>query len=449
MITAIDVGSSKITTVITSTLKDEKLSVIGVSTVASKGLRKGQIVDIDETVSAISESVDAAERMAGVSVGSAFVAVGGAHIGSQNSKGVVAVSQPEGEISASDVERVIEAAKAISLPSSREILHVLPRDFSVDGQSGIKDPVGMTGVRLEVETQIVTGATTAVRNLAKCVNEVGVDIEGVVYSGLASSEAVLSETEKELGVVLVDIGAGTTDVAIWVDGALSYSSVLPVGARNVTNDIAVGLRVSLESAEKIKLFLSRKEKPKFGLPVEDEMPEGKPAKVPDELDLSKLSLPEELKKISRKTLVDGIIKPRLLEIFTFAGLEIQKSGFGGMTPSGVVITGGGAETVGIVECCRQRLAMPCRTGSPFGLPNTNAGVNAVSISGLTDELESPQYATCVGLIMWGAKNPATAHARKIPTFSLPNAGGFGRIAANLPLKNLLPKLAGFIKSFLP
>lgn len=440
VITAIDVGSSKITTIIATALKEEKLSVIGVSTVGSKGLKKGQIVDIDATVSAISESVDAAERMAGVSIGSAFVSVGGAHIASQNSKGVVAVSEPEGEISPADVARVVEAAKAISIPSSREILHVLPRDFIVDGQGGIKDPLGMTGIRLEVETQIVTGATTAIRNLGKCINEVGVDIEGVVFSGLASATAVLSETEKELGVVLIDIGAGTTDVAIWADGALSYSCVLPVGARNVTNDIAVGLRVSLESAEKIKLFLSQKEKPKFGLPI-DEEPAQKPVKSNDELDLSSLNLPEDVRKISRKTLVEGIIKPRLLEIFTFVGMEIQKSGFGGMTPSGVVITGGGAETVGIIESCRQRLAMPCRTGKPFE--------HFDNLTGLIEELISPQFSTSVGLILYGAKNPSGSNTKKFPTFSLPNVGGFGRIASNLPLKGLLQKVTNFIKGFLP
>ncbi|MBI3887490.1 cell division protein FtsA [Candidatus Microgenomates bacterium] len=303
IITAIDVGSSKITTVIASSFKEEKLSVIGVSTVNSKGIKKGQIVDIEETVDAISQSIDAAERMAGISIGSAFVSVGGSHIASQNSKGVVAVSQPEGEITSTDVSRVVEAAKAISIPSSREILHVLPREYVVDGQSGIKDPIGMTGIRLEVDTQIVTGATTAIRNLGKCINEVGIDIESVVFSGLASSEAVLSDTEKELGVVLVDIGAGATDIAIWVDGALSFSCVLPVGAKNVTNDIAVGLRVSLESAEKIKIFLSQKDKPKFGLPIEEEDLKGKSTKSTDELDLSHLNLPEEVKKISRKTVL--------------------------------------------------------------------------------------------------------------------------------------------------
>lgn len=412
IITAIDVGSSKITTIIAAALKEDKFSVIGVSTVNSKGLRKGQIVDIEETVAAISESVDTAERMAGISVGHALVSIGGAHIQSQNSKGVVAVSNPEGEINPEDVSRVIDAAKAVSLPSSREILHVLPREYIVDGQAGIKDPLGMTGVRLEVDTQIVSGATTAIRNLVKCVNEVGVDISSVVFSGLASSCAVLSDTEKELGVILIDIGAGTTDIALWIDGALSFSTVLPVGARNVTNDIAVGLRVSLESAEKIKLFLSQKTKP-----------EG------DELDLSRLDLPEEVKKVSRKTLIEGIIKPRLLEIFTFAGVEIQKSGFGGMTPSGVVITGGGAETVGVVESCRQRLAMPCRVGVPLG---------DLELTGLIEELTAPQFATSVGLVLYGAK---------IPSLSKPER--FDRLAQRLPVKNLLPKLTGFIKSFLP
>ncbi len=421
IISAIDVGTSKITTVIATYLKEEKLSVIGVSTTPSRGLRKGQVVDIDETVAAISESVDAAERMAGISIGTAFVSVGGAHIQSQNSKGVVAGSQPEGEINEADVARVIEAARAVSLPSSREILHILPRDFIVDGQEGIKDPVGMTGVRLEVDTQIVTGSTTAVRNRGKCVNEVGVDIESVVFSGLASSEAVLTPTEKELGVILVDIGSGTTDIAVWVDGALSFSSVLPVGARNVTNDMAVGLRVSLESAEKIKLFLSQKEKAKLAV-----------EKPSDEMDLSHLNLAEEVKKISRKTVVEGIIKLRLQEIFTLVGMELQRSGFGGMTPSGVVITGGGASTVGILESCRQRLAMPCRVGYPL---------EDLKLTGLIEELESPSYATGVGLILYGSRN--------LPSKPLPNFGGFGRLAGNLPLKNILPKVADFFKNFLP
>lgn len=434
IVTAIDVGSSKVTTIIAASIKDEKYSVVGVSTVPSKGLRKGQVVDIDEAVSSISESVEAAERMAGLSVGSAVVSIGGAHIQSQNSKGVVAVSQPEGEITSEDVRRVVEAAQAVSLPSSREILHVLPRDFAVDSQGGIKDPLGMTGVRLEVDTQIVTGSTTAIRNLAKCVAEVGIDIESVVFAGLASSSAVLSDTEKELGVVLVDIGAGTTDVAIWVDGALSYSSVLPVGARNVTNDIAVGLRVSLESAEKIKLLLS--EKPHQATPT---------PKPSDELNLSSLELPEDLDKISRKTLVDGIIKPRLLEIFTFVGLEINKSGFGTLTPAGVVVTGGGAETVGILESCRSRLAMPCRIGTPFSTPHDSE----TTITGLIDELASPQFATSVGLVISGAGFAAPQSLSKGPSFSLPKFEFFGRLAAKLPVGSVTGKIGKLLKQFLP
>src|SRR3989344_561633 len=217
IIYAIDVGSNKVTTVVATVDLEGGTSVIGVSTVPSAGLRKGQVVDIDAAVTAISAGVDATERMAGLSIGSAFISVGGSHIQSQNSKGVVAVAEPEGEITPIDIKRVTDAARAISIPSSREIIHVLPRGFVVDGQEGIKDPVGMTGVRLEVETQIVTGATTTIRNLAKCISEIGIDIDGLVFSGLASSHAVLSETDKELGVILVDIGGGTTDIAIYVD----------------------------------------------------------------------------------------------------------------------------------------------------------------------------------------------------------------------------------------
>lgn len=441
VVTAIDVGSSKVSTVIASFVKDERLSVIGVSTVAARGIRKGQVVDIEEAVASISESVDSAERMAGISIGSAFVSVGGAHISSQNSKGVVAVSEPDGEIAASDVKRVIEASQAVSIPSSREILHVLPRDFVVDGQPGIKDPMGMTGVRLEVDSQIVTGATTAIRNLAKCIGEVGIDIQSVVFSGLASSEAVLTDTEKELGVILVDIGSGTTDVAIWVDGALSYSAVLPLGARNVTNDIAVGLRVSLESAEKIKLILSETPRPKFAVDVEEH---GK-AKSSDELDIAALGINEELTKVSRKTLIDGIVKPRLTEIFTLVGLEIQKSGFGGMTPSGVVVTGGGSITAGILDACRSRLSMPCRVGTPFG------GVDS-KMTGLIEEIGGPQFATPVGLVLYGVKDEENMFSKKQnsrSTMSLPNLPSFVKMPWKVDPKSLTQKATKLLKSFLP
>ncbi len=408
VISAIDVGSNKVTTVVASVDSEGGASVIGVSTVPSTGLRKGQVVDIEAAVAAISTGVDAAERMAGLTIGSAFVSVGGAHIQSQNSKGVVAVAEPEGEITNVDIKRVTDAARAISIPSSREILHVIPRGYIVDGQEGIKDPVGMTGVRLEVETQIVTGATTTIRNLAKCISEIGVDIDGLVYSGLASSYATLSETEKELGVILVDIGAGTTDVAIYIDGALSYSSVIPIGAKNVTNDLAIGLRVSLESAEKIKLALGTK--PKFAV---------EKSKEADELDATSLGLTEDLKKVSRKTLIEGIIKPRLSEVFTYVGMELQKSELSGLTPSGLVITGGGAETIGILDIARSRLVMPCRIGTPAGL------------TGLVDEISHPKFATAYGLILYGLENGVAQKSAGLPKFP-----GFASMTSKLPLKNL-------------
>ena len=426
IVTGIDIGTSKITTLIASASDDSTIRVIGVSTVASRGLRKGQIVNIEEATSVISESLEAAERMAGISVASAYLLTGGNHIASLNSHGVVAVAEPDKEITDNDVKRVIDAAKAISLPSSREILHIIPRGYLVDGQEGIVDPVNMTGVRLEVDTHLITGGSIAIRNLYKCVEELGVEVESVIFGGLASSYATLSDTEKELGVVLVDIGGGTTDVAIYVDGALSYSSVIPVGAMNITKDLAAGLRISLESAEKIKLALGQV--PKNPVVSDDENVKTKVDKS-DEIDISNLMLPEEMKTISRKTLVEGIVKPRLNEIFSLVGLEIKKSGFGGMTPSGVVLTGGGALSVGAIESARRNLAMSVRVGIPK------------NISGLIDEITTPAYASSVGLLLYGMK--ADKH------ISAPLFGSIGKIGDRLAVKGIAGKVINLIKSFLP
>ncbi|MBL7159172.1 cell division protein FtsA [Candidatus Microgenomates bacterium] len=424
VVVGIDVGTSKVVTIVASISNEEK-SIIGVSSVPSKGIKKGQVVDIEETTGPILESLEAAERMAGYSVSSAFISVGGVHIKSQNSHGVVAVAEPKQEITENDILRVVEAAKAISLPSSYEIIHVLPRGFIVDGQEGILDPVGMTGVRLEVDTHLVMGGGTSLRNLEKCVGENGVDISGFVFGGLASSEAVLSPTEKELGVVVVDIGAGTTDIAIYIEGALSYSTVIPVGAKNVTNDLAIGLRVSLDSAEKIKLFLGEKKEKKV-LPSEKE----KNKKIEEEeVDLTSLELPEKLRKISRKTLIEGIIKPRLDEIFTMVGLQIKKSGFGGMTPAGIVITGGGAKTAGALESAKRNLAMPARIGIPQG------------ITGLVDEILAPSFSTAVGLIVYGVKAETK---EKGVSFSQ-----FGKFFKKIPVKGVAKKFLDLAKSFLP
>ncbi len=433
IVVGIDIGTSKIVTLIAK-INGETVHVLGVSEVKSAGMRKGQIVDIEDAVGAINTSLEAAERMAGYSVSRLIASMGGSHIESQNSKGVVAVSTPEGEITPSDMQRVIDAARAVSISSSREIIHVLPRNYTVDGQEGIRDPIGMTGVRLEVDTHIITASATSIRNLQKALDEVGVDVDGIVFGGYASSLSVLSETEKELGVVLVDIGSGTTDISVYVEGSVSYSSVLPIGARHITNDLAIGLRISLESAEKIKLFLSQGHKAKIRVEFdEDEGPREKEGKAEfvakgDEIDLSSLNLPEEVRKVSKKTLIEGIIRPRLNEIFTFAGIEIKKSGFAGQTPAGLVVTGGGAKTIGVTEAAKRMLAMPVRAGLPREL------------KGITDEIEDPAFSTAVGLILYGARiEPAASLPFGLSLPSVP-AFRFGKFPQ---------KIIAFLKSFMP
>lgn len=382
IVVGVDIGSSKIATVI-GQITEENINILGVSEVPSKGIRKGQIVDIEEAASSINGALDSAERMAGYSVDKVFVSLSGVHIQGQNSKGIVAISNPKGEITDVDVDRVLEAAGAISMPSTTVPLHVLPKTFTVDGEGNIKDPIGMTGVRLEVDTHIVSANSVSVKNIERVMEqEAGVGINAVVFSGLASALAVLTETEKELGVILVDLGAGITNICVFVDGALSYSSVIPIGARHITNDLAIGLRISLDSAEKIKLYLS-----KYYTKGKKEKTEGEDSG--DELDLATLNLTEEVKKVSQKTLVEGIIKPRLNELFTMVGLEIKKSGFGTQTPAGLVITGGGARTVGAEESARRMMSMPVRIGVPQNL------------GGLIDDVDNPSFATSIGLLVFG------------------------------------------------
>ncbi len=415
IVAALDIGSSKISTLVSQVVVEPvtfetSINVVGASATESRGIKKGQIVDIEEAVEAIISSVEAAERMAGYNLEAAYVSLGGAHIHSQNSHGVVAVSDSNGEITQNDVDRAIEAASAISLPASREVIHVLPREFVVDGEAGVRDAVGMSGVRLEVDTHIVTAASAAVKNLRKAINEVGIQIEDLVFSGVASSEGVVSPTEKELGCVLVDIGGGTTSIAAYVDGALSYSGVIPVGAKNVTNDLAIGLRVSLETAEKIKLALSSKKH--------------KDDKDTDEVDLESLGV-TEVKKISKKTLLEGIIRPRLNEIFTMVRLELEREGLANRVPSGAIITGGGAETAGVIDSARRMLSLPVRIGVPGG------------VGGLIDDIITPSFATSVGLLVYGSKQipeqNLTSFTKKV---KLPSIGIFGKVIDSI--KNLLP-----------
>lgn len=430
VICAIDIGSSKIATLVATLGEEDKINLIGVSAVASKGIKKAQVVDIEEAVGAITESIEAAERMAGYSISSAYVSVGGPQIESTNSHAVVAVSKPDGEIEDNDVLRVNEAARAIPLPSSKEILHVIPRTFTVDGQEGIKDPRGMTGVRLETDTHIITGSTTSMKNLIKCMGMVGVNVDDLIFSGVAASQAVLTDTEKELGVILVDIGGETTDIVVYVDGAIAYSSVIPVGARHITSDLAVGLRVSLESAEKIKVHLSKVSKsPSLPELLEKEEQRYSMSKTlaknkEELLDVKSLGITEDI-KIPKKTATEAIIRPRVREIFELIGKEIKKSGFGTQTPSGLVICGGGSLTIGLLEQAKYILGYPARMGKISGL------------AGLTDEIDSPAFAVSAGLILYGTQsnNPTQ--------FSLPV------LSKGLPFKGVIQKGIDLIRSFLP
>jgi cell division protein FtsA len=420
LICGIDIGSSKIATVVGIESKEsDEVRIIGFNSTASKGVKKGLIVDIDQVTSAVEESVEKAERMAGHKLSKAFVSVGGPHISSLNSHGVVAVSNPQNEINANDVSRVIEAARAISLSTTRQIIEVSPREYSVDGQAGIKNPIGMSGVRLEVDTHIITASATNLKNIDRVLTDLGITNDGYIFSGLASAEAVLSDTEKDLGCVVVDIGGGKIDLCIYVEGALSYSASVPVGAKHITNDIAVGLRVSLESAEKIKNFLSK-------YTTIPQIP-GK-RKTYDQINLQELHIPEQLNDISAKTIIEGIIGPRLEEIYTCIGEEIQKSGFEKQVPSGVVLTGGGALTVGMIEAGKKYLGLPIRVGIPD------------KATGLVDEILDPQFASTIGLIFYGKKNIMSDHN---------NQKDFNKIFNNMSVNSSLGKIKNLFKQFIP
>ena len=414
LICGIDIGSSKIATVVGMASEEiNELKIIGFNAALARGVRKGLVVDIKEATEAVEDSVEKAERMAGHKINRAYVAVGGPHISSLNSHGIVAVSNPQGEINEDDVSRVIEAAKAISLSSTRRIIEVIPRDYIVDGQSGIKNPIGMSGVRLEVETHIITASSTNLKNQERILADLGIENQGFVFSGLASAEAVLTNTEKELGIVLVDIGGGKIDLSIYVDGALSYSSSIPIGARHISNDIAVGLRVSLDSAEKIKIFLSKSLNGK---------------KKASQINLNELDLPENISEVSLKTLVDGIIAPRLEEIFKLIFEEIEKSELGQQIPSGLVITGGGALTIGMLETGKRVVGLPIRLGYPE------------KVSGLVDEIMDPQYSTTIGLLLYGQKDSFVGKD---------NFKNFNKILKDFKLGNSVISLKNFIKQFIP
>ena len=395
VLVGIDVGTSKVCALIGEVARDGRLTIMGHGTVPASGLKKGVVVNIDQTVRSIADAVERAERLSGWKIDRAFVGVGGSHVESLNSTGQVAVTAHHREVTREDISRAIEVARAVSIPNNRDVLHVERRGFTVDGQEGVKDPLGMSALRLEVEAHIVTASATAVQNLTKCVQLAGVKIDELVAAALASSEAVLTETEKELGVAVADIGAGTIDLSLFADGSPFHTSVLPVGGNNVTNDVAIGVKTTLQVAEELKI--------RHGTcdlrGLEDE-----------EIAVSMVG-DDAGRTVSREELCQ-IIEARMRETFELLRGEMTRSGHG-MLPAGIILTGGAAQLAGTAELGREVLQMPVRVGSPSG------------IAGLIDTIGDPSYSTAVGLLRWGAIQVALGEPLRYE--SAPGGGGFGRL----------------------
>ncbi len=377
-VVALDIGTTKICTLVAEVgpSPENVMRIVGVGTVPSKGIRRGVVVDVSEVTAAVAESVHRAERTSGYEIASAYVGLAGAHVSAVNSRGVVAISRGERGVRHVDVERSLEAARAIDIPQNREILHVIPRSFSVDGEDGVRDPIGMQAYRLEVEAHIVTGATPSIRNLVKCVQNAGVQIDALVMEPLASGEAVLTDIEREMGVALVDIGGGTTDIAIFIEGSIWHTVVLPTGGEQLTKDIAVGLRTPFDAAEVVKI--------KYGHARSQTI-------MPDETVKVSMFGEDGQQQISRHFLSE-IIEARTEEIFEIILKEIKRSGYDGLLPAGIVLCGGTVELPGIRELARDVLALPVRIGEPQNL------------LGLVDTLQSPAFATSVGLLTWGIRH---------------------------------------------
>lgn len=376
VIAGLDVGNSKIRVVIA--VMDEQSTqpnILGVGVASSGGLRKGAVIDVEETVANISSALEDAERMAGEPVHHVFLGIGGSHIASQDSKGVIAISHSGNEIIEDDVDRVLEAAQAVAIPSNRRILRIIPKSFSVDEQSGIKYPVGMTGIRLEVLAHLVTGLVPAVKNIEKCVHQAGVDINDIIPSGLAASEAVLTKRQKELGALVIDIGCGGTNVCVFEEGTVLHTAALPIGGENVTNDIAIGLRTSIDSAEKIKID--------YGTCVPEDVHDR------ETIDLSLMSK-IDTQTVSKKQLAQ-IIQARYHEIFLMVKDEMAKIQRDGMLPAGAILTGAAVKMPGVIDLAREVLNLPIQIGFP------------TNYEGVVDKIEDPAYATPIGLAIWGSR----------------------------------------------
>lgn len=402
IITAIDAGSSKICTVIASfdDNTDTKPQVIGTSMVESRGIKRGVVINIEQAVSCIVESLELAEKMSGLTVSSAIVSVNGSHIASINNKGIIAVSNKE-EITQDDVLRAGESAKTIAIPNSREIIHVLEREYVVDSLPGIRQPIGMSGMRLEVDTHIISAVTTATHNLKKPFEQISVHLDRLVFTGYASSESVLTNTEKELGVMLLDIGAGTTSITIYEDDAICYSGCIPYGGAFVTSDLSSILRMSLSDAEKLKKNFGkiieaknkkstvRSETPSFLKKdaVKEEKAQKEEAWDGDTYDVTPLGL-ENIEAVS-KHMFDEIVEARMEDIFEFVIDEVTKAGFEYKQPAGIVVTGGTANLYNITKTIQKYMNVPARVGTPH------------TLTGMTEEIESPEFSVVQGLVLLG------------------------------------------------
>jgi cell division protein FtsA len=373
LIVGLDIGTTKICAIV-GNLTDEGLDIVGIGTSPSRGLRKGVVINIESTVESIQKALQEAELMAGCEIKSVFAGIAGGHIKGFNSQGVIAIKNRE--VTKEDINRVIDAAKALAIPMDREVIHVLPQEFIIDDQDGIKEPLGMSGVRLEAKVHIVTGAVASAQNIVKSCNRASVNVADIVLEQLASSEAVLSSDEKELGVAMVDIGGGTTDIAIYLDGAIKHTSVLSLGGNHLTNDIAVGLRTPMAEAEKIKQ--------QYGCCLTSMVGKDESIEVP--------SVGGREPRVLSRQLLAEILEPRVEEIFTLVNREIIRSGYEDFIASGVVITGGTSILPGMPEMAEQIFNLPVRRGLPQ------------DIGGLTDVVNSPIYATGVGLVKYGSRN---------------------------------------------
>jgi cell division protein FtsA len=374
LLVGLDIGTSKVVAIVGEVTPRGIVEVVGIGSHPSRGLKKGVVINIESTVQSIQRAIEEAELMAGCQIHSVFTGIAGSHIRSLNSHGIVAIR--DREVTSADVERVIDAARAVAIPADQKILHILPQEFIIDTQEGIKEPVGMSGVRLEAKVHMVTGAVSAAQNIIKCVRRCGLEVDDVILEQIASSYAVLTDDEKELGVCLIDVGGGTSDVAVFTEGAIRHTAVIPIAGDQVTNDIAVALRTPTQHAEDIKI--------KYACALSHLASAEESIEVPSVGD-------RPPRRLSRQTLAE-VVEPRYEELFGLVHAELRRSGFEDLIAAGIVLTGGSAKMEGVIELAEEVFHMPVRLGLPQ------------NIAGLADVVRNPIYATGVGLLQFGSHN---------------------------------------------